>query len=95
MTICSLKSGSRMLGNVALDRVLGSVPLVRDAFDVPWRANRRNVQLLLEWLEHERRRRRTHQYFARCNQPEPSLQRPILSGLHHRSGQLSLRHDCG
>jgi Domain of unknown function (DUF4112) len=47
---------ARMLGNVALDGVLGAVPLVGDAFDVLWRANRRNVRLLLEWLEHENRR---------------------------------------
>ena len=47
---------ARMLGNVALDGVLGAVPLVGDAFDVLWRANRRNVRLLLEWLEHEHRR---------------------------------------
>jgi Domain of unknown function (DUF4112) len=47
---------ARMLGNVALDGVLGAMPLVGDAFDVLWRANRRNVRLLMEWLEHERRR---------------------------------------
>jgi len=34
---------------------LGAVPLVGDAFDVLWRANRRNVRLLTEWLERERR----------------------------------------
>src|SRR5215813_10741403 len=44
----------RMLGNVALDGVFGAVPLVGDAFDVLWRANRRNVRLLQEWLHHER-----------------------------------------
>ena len=47
--------GHVIAGNVALDGVLGSVPLVGDAFDVLWRANRRNVRLLLEWLEHQRR----------------------------------------
>jgi hypothetical protein len=47
---------ARMLGNVALDGVFGAVPVVGDAFDVLWRANRRNVRLLREWLEHERRR---------------------------------------
>ena len=47
---------ARMLGNVALDGVLGAVPLVGDVFDVLWRANRRNVRLLLEWLEYEHRR---------------------------------------
>jgi Domain of unknown function (DUF4112) len=43
-----------MLGNVALDGVFGAVPLVGDAFDVLWRADRRNVRLLQEWLDHER-----------------------------------------
>jgi hypothetical protein len=42
-----------MLGNVALDAVFGTVPLVGDAFDVLWRANRRNMRLLHEWLERE------------------------------------------
>lgn len=41
----------RMLGNVALDGVVGSVPLAGDVFDVMWKANRRNVSLLLNWLE--------------------------------------------
>ena len=41
----------RMLANVAVDTVLGSVPLVGDIFDVGFRANRRNVELLREWLE--------------------------------------------
>jgi hypothetical protein len=47
---------ARMLGNVALDGVFGAVPLVGDAFDVLWRANRRNVRLLREWPDQERRR---------------------------------------
>jgi len=37
---------ARMLVNVALDGVVGAVPLLGDAFDVMWRANRRNVALL-------------------------------------------------
>ena len=37
---------ARMLGNVAIDGVIGAVPLLGDAFDVMWRANRRNVALL-------------------------------------------------
>jgi hypothetical protein len=47
---------ARMIGNVAIDGVFGSVPLVGDAFDVVWRANRRNVLLLRDWLEREERR---------------------------------------
>jgi hypothetical protein len=46
----------RMLGNVALDGVVGAVPLAGDVFDVMWRANRRNVALLRDWIaRHERR----------------------------------------
>jgi hypothetical protein len=41
----------RMLGNVALDGVVGAVPLVGDAFDVVWRSNRRNMALLRDWLD--------------------------------------------
>jgi hypothetical protein len=47
---------ARMLGNVALDGVFGAVPLVGDAFDVLWRANRRNMRLLREWLERDNER---------------------------------------
>lgn len=36
----------RMAGNVALDLLLGAVPLLGDLFDVGWKANRRNVALL-------------------------------------------------
>lgn len=41
----------RMLANVALDGIVGAVPVVGDAFDVMWRANRRNMRLLREWLQ--------------------------------------------
>jgi hypothetical protein len=40
-----------MLANVALDGVVGAVPLVGDAFDVVWRANRRNIALLRDHLD--------------------------------------------
>jgi hypothetical protein len=36
----------RMLANVAVDTVGGSVPLVGDLFDVAWKANTRNLALL-------------------------------------------------
>ena len=44
---------ARMLANVALDGVVGAVPLVGDAFDVMWRSNKRNMRLLYDWLERE------------------------------------------
>jgi hypothetical protein len=44
---------TRMAGNVALDGVIGVVPLFGDLFDVMWRANRRNVNLLRAHFERE------------------------------------------
>ena len=41
----------RMLGNVVLDVVVGSIPILGDVFDVAWRANSRNVRLLEAWLD--------------------------------------------
>ena len=49
---------ARMLGNVAIDGVVGAVPLVGDVFDVMWRSNHRNMRLLQEWLAAEERRGR-------------------------------------
>ena len=42
---------ARMLANVALDSVVGAVPFLGDAFDVVWRANRRNMALLRKHLD--------------------------------------------
>jgi|SRR5271163_2069329 hypothetical protein len=39
---------ARMLANVLLEGTIGAVPLAGDAFDVFFRANRRNVALLRE-----------------------------------------------
>jgi hypothetical protein len=47
---------ARMLANVALDGFVGAVPLVGDAFDVAFRANRRNMALLLDHLDRTRTR---------------------------------------
>ena len=46
---------ARMLVNVAIDGVVGAVPLLGDAFDVAWRANRRNIALLQKHLAREPR----------------------------------------
>ncbi|WP_166254536.1 DUF4112 domain-containing protein [Marinobacter salicampi] len=52
-----LKVGPRvvgkMLGNVAVDFVVGLVPVFGDAFDLVWRANDRNARLLREHIEHQ------------------------------------------
>lgn len=39
-----------MLGNVVVDTVIGVIPVVGDLFDFGYKANRRNVELLREWL---------------------------------------------
>jgi hypothetical protein len=41
----------RMLANVAIDVVVGAIPLLGDLFDIAWRANTRNVRLLESWRE--------------------------------------------
>lgn len=40
----------RMGWNVVVDTVLGAVPLIGDLFDATWKANRRNVALLDNYL---------------------------------------------
>lgn len=44
----------RMLGNIAVDAVGGSVPLLGDVFDAVWKANLKNVDLLERYLDDPR-----------------------------------------
>ena len=46
---------TRMLGNVALEGVVGLVPVAGDAFDVLFRANIRNVRMLRRWMDKQPR----------------------------------------
>ena len=39
---------ARMVANVAVEGLVGAIPLLGDIFDVAFRANRRNVRLLRE-----------------------------------------------
>ena len=41
---------ARMVANLALDVLIGVVPLFGDAFDIAWKANRRNYELLSRHL---------------------------------------------
>ena len=43
----------RMIGNVILEGAVGAVPFVGDAFDVLFRANRRNIRILRDYMERE------------------------------------------
>jgi hypothetical protein len=53
---------ARMVFNVAVDVVLGSVPLVGDAFDAAWKANDRNLRLLRRYAARGRRRAGWHDW---------------------------------
>ncbi|HEY2002296.1 MAG TPA: DUF4112 domain-containing protein, partial [Acidobacteriaceae bacterium] len=46
---------ARMLVNLALDVIIGTVPLFGDIFDIAWKANRRNYALLTQHLEQPHR----------------------------------------
>jgi hypothetical protein len=41
----------QMLGNLAADTVVGSVPLLGDVFDLFFKSHRRNMQLILDHFE--------------------------------------------
>lgn len=45
---------AKMGVNVGVDTLVGLVPLVGDIADLRWKANRRNVNLLIEHLESQR-----------------------------------------
>lgn len=42
---------ARMMGNVALDTVVGEIPLLGDMFDAGWKANTKNLALLEAHLQ--------------------------------------------
>lgn len=48
----------RMLGNIALETVVGMVPVLGDLFDAGWKANVKNVRLLDEHLDTPDRQRK-------------------------------------
>ena len=52
----------RMLLNVGIDTVVGSVPVLGDMFDVGWRANMRNADLLESHLGGSMRQQRANRW---------------------------------
>lgn len=50
---------ARMLGNIAIDTAIGSIPILGDLFDVGWRSNDRNVRLLEAFVAQPARVRRS------------------------------------
>jgi hypothetical protein len=47
---------ARMTANLAIDVTVGAIPFLGDAFDIAWKANRRNYRLLIRHIEQPRRR---------------------------------------
>ena len=45
---------ARMVGNIALDTVVGSIPILGSIFDVYFKANKRNIRLLKRHLDRRR-----------------------------------------
>lgn len=41
----------RIAGNIALDFILGSVPIIGDLIDIGFRSNQRNLRLILPYCE--------------------------------------------
>jgi hypothetical protein len=48
----------KMLMNIGVDTTVGAIPLVGDAFDFFWKANKKNVRLLDEYQSHPKTARR-------------------------------------
>ena len=49
---------TRMLLNIGVDTVFGSVPLIGDLFDATWKANTKNRRVLESWLADPARTKR-------------------------------------
>jgi uncharacterized protein DUF4112 len=55
---------TRMAFNVAIEGVIGIVPVFGDLFDAGWKANIRNVRLLNAWAERPHATRRASRWFV-------------------------------
>ena len=54
---------ARMAFNVAIEGVIGIVPIAGDVFDAAWKANQKNVRLLNAWAERPHQTRRASGLF--------------------------------
>lgn len=48
------RATSRMVLNTAIDALLGAIPIIGTVFDIYFRANERNLQLLIDHIERHR-----------------------------------------
>jgi hypothetical protein len=54
----------RMVFNIALDSMVGMIPILGDLFDVFWRSNRRNLELLERYEKNSSRRATLSDYLV-------------------------------
>jgi len=47
---------ARMLLNIAIEGLIGALPVAGDVFDAVWKANQRNVEMLDAWFERSGKR---------------------------------------
>ncbi|HAC35127.1 MAG TPA: DUF4112 domain-containing protein [Gammaproteobacteria bacterium] len=45
------RTAAKMLANIGVDLLIGTVPVLGDLFDIGWRANQRNIQLMEQDLK--------------------------------------------
>ena len=57
---------TRMVVNLGLDVLIGAIPIVGDAFDIAWKANRRNYKLLSRELRQPHRHTWKDYVFLGC-----------------------------
>lgn len=66
---------ARMGANTGIDLVIGAVPLIGDLFDVGWKSNSRNVDLLQDHLDRQiARAPRTEEVEGRLSSHHPTLE---------------------
>jgi len=56
----------RMVVNIAIDVLVGAIPFIGDAFDIAWKANRRNYVLMTRHLRQPRRHAWKDYVFLLC-----------------------------
>ena len=55
---------ARMAFNIAVEGIVGAVPILGDVFDAAWKANQRNFTLLEQHLDQPRRAARSSRWFV-------------------------------
>jgi hypothetical protein len=53
----------RMVFNIVIDALIGTVPLIGDFFDFAWTANTKNIKLLEEYLKFPRAKQQADRWF--------------------------------